>query len=86
VSAAGTAAASRPAAQRRKVWLFLISAAMPARCSRVPGSFWMFINSINYLWSFGIGFVVYLILMQTSLKGKSFVTEEEHEAFTERAA
>jgi NCS1 family nucleobase:cation symporter-1 len=52
----------------------------------VQGSFWMFINSINYLWSFGIGFVVYLILMQTSLKGKSFVTEEEHEAFTERAA
>ena len=51
----------------------------------VQGSFWTFINSINYVWSFVIGFVVYLILMKTSLAGKSYVTEEEHEAFTERA-
>lgn len=51
----------------------------------MKGSFWLFINSINYIWSFVIGFIVYVILMKTSLAGKSFVTEEEHEAFTERA-
>ena len=51
----------------------------------VQGSFWTFINAINYIWSFVIGFVVYVILMKTSLAGKSFVTEEEHEAFTDRA-
>ena len=51
----------------------------------VKGSFWTFINSINYIWSFVIGFVIYIILMKTSLAGKSYVTEEEHEAFTERA-
>lgn len=51
----------------------------------VSGAFIGFINSINYLWSFVVGFVVYVILMKTSLAGKSFVTEEEHEAFTERA-
>ena len=51
----------------------------------VQGSFWTFINSINYVWSFVIGFVVYVLLMKTSLAGNSDVTEEEHEAFTERA-
>ena len=51
----------------------------------VEGSFWTFINSINYVWSFIIGFIVYVILMKTSLAGNSNVTEEEHEAFTERA-
>ena len=50
----------------------------------VQGSFWTFINSINYVWSFVIGFVVYILLMKTSLAGNSSVTEEEHEAFTER--
>ena len=49
------------------------------------GAFFGFINSINYIFSFVVGFVVYVILMKTSLAGKSFVTEEEHEAFTERA-
>ena len=49
------------------------------------GAFFVFVNSINYIWSFVIGFVVYIILMKTSLAGKSFVTEEEHEAFTDRA-
>ena len=49
----------------------------------VGGSFIGFINNINYVWSFCVGFVVYIILMKTSLAGKSFVTEEEHEAFTE---
>ena len=51
----------------------------------VQGSFWTFINSINYVWSFVVGFVVYILLMKTSLAGNSSVTEEEHEAFTERA-
>ena len=51
----------------------------------VQGSFWTFINSINYVWSFVIGFVVYILLMKTSLAGNSSITEEEHEAFTERA-
>ena len=50
----------------------------------VQGGFWTFINSINYVWSFVIGFVVYILLMKTSLAGNSSVTEEEHEAFTER--
>ena len=51
----------------------------------VQGSFWTFINSINYVWSFVIGFVVYILLMKTSLAGNSHITEEEHEALTERA-
>ena len=51
----------------------------------LEGSFWTFINSINYIWSFVLGFVVYVLLMKTSLAGNSYVTEEEHEAFTERA-
>lgn len=50
------------------------------------GGFFTFINSINYIWSFVIGFVVYLILMKTGMAGNSNVTEEEHEAFTERRA
>ena len=49
------------------------------------GTFFTFVNSINYVWSFVIGFVVYVILMKTSMAGNSFVTEEEHEAFTDRA-
>ena len=51
----------------------------------VQGSFWTFINSINYIWSFVLGFVIYVLLMKTSLAGNSYVTEEEHESFTERA-
>ena len=51
----------------------------------MQGAFWTFINSINYIWSFVLGFIVYIILMKTNLAGKSFVTEEEHEDFTDRA-
>ena len=51
----------------------------------VQRSFWTFINSINYIWSFVLGFVIYVLLMKTSLAGNSYVTEEEHESFTERA-
>ena len=46
------------------------------------GGFFTFVNSINYVWSFVLGFVVYVCLMKTSLAGNSFVTEEEHEQFT----
>ncbi len=48
----------------------------------VSGPFWNFINSINYVWSFVIGFVVYALLMKTKLAGNSYITDEEHEAFT----
>lgn len=51
----------------------------------VQGAFWSFINSINYIWAFVVAFVVYVVLMKTSMAGKSNVTEEEQEAFTERA-
>lgn len=51
----------------------------------VSGSFFTFINSINYIWSFTLGFVVYVILMKTNMAGNSFVTEEDHEQFTDRA-
>lgn len=51
----------------------------------VQGSFWTFMNCTNYITAFVIGFVLYVILMKTSLAGKSFVTAEEHEAFTERS-
>ena len=49
----------------------------------VSGSFFVFINAINYIWSFVIGFVLYVILMKTSLAKNSYVTEEDHENFTE---
>ena len=51
----------------------------------VSGPVITFINSINYLFSFAVGFILYIVLMKTSLAGNSYVTEEEHEAFTERA-
>ena len=50
------------------------------------GAFFTFVNSINYVRSFVIAFILYLILMKTSLAGNSYVTEEEHEAFTKREA
>ncbi|MCQ2546399.1 MAG: cytosine permease [Clostridia bacterium] len=51
----------------------------------VGGSFIGFVNTINYVWSFIIGFVLYIILMKTGMKGNSDVSEEEHEAFTSRS-
>ena len=48
------------------------------------GGFLNFVNSINYVWSFVVAFVLYIILMKTGMAGRSFVTEEEHEAFTQR--
>jgi len=51
----------------------------------LEGSFWTFINSISYIWSFVIGFAVYVLLMRTPLAGNSFVSEAEHDSFTETA-
>ncbi|MEA4922125.1 MAG: NCS1 family nucleobase:cation symporter-1 [Eubacteriaceae bacterium] len=51
----------------------------------VKGGFWTFINSINYVWSFAIGFIVYILLMKTSMKGNSYIEEDEYESFTERS-
>jgi NCS1 family nucleobase:cation symporter-1 len=46
----------------------------------VEGSFMTFINSINYVWSFVIGFVVYVILMKTSLAKDSKISDAEFAA------
>ena len=51
----------------------------------VGGAVITFINSINYIFSFAVGFILYIVLMKTSMAGNSYVSEEEHEAFTERA-
>lgn len=44
--------------------------------------FWQFLAEWNYIWSFVIGFVVYVLLMKTSLACKSYVTEEEYAQIT----
>lgn len=44
------------------------------------GSFLNAINTVNYLWSFAIGFIVYVLLMRTDLAGNSRLTAEEVEA------
>ena len=51
----------------------------------VSGGFITFVNSISYIWSFVLGFIVYMLLMKTSLAKNSYVTEEEHESLTDRA-
>ncbi len=48
----------------------------------VSGGFWTFLAEWNYIWSFVIGFIVYVLLMKTSLAGKSYVTEEEYAQIT----
>ena len=48
----------------------------------VDNAFFTAINSINYIWSFVVGMVVYIILMKTSMAGNSFVTEEEYAEIT----
>ena len=50
----------------------------------MDGSFWEIINSVSYIWSFIIGFILYVLLMQTKMGKSSYVTSEEHESFTER--
>ncbi|MBP0978398.1 MAG: cytosine permease [Oscillospiraceae bacterium] len=49
----------------------------------MSGGFWTFLAEWNYVWSFVIGFIVYLILMKTSLAGKSYLTEEEYAEITQ---
>ena len=44
--------------------------------------FWTFLAEWNYIWSFAIGFIVYVLLMKTSMAGKSYVTEEEYAQIT----
>ena len=44
--------------------------------------FWIFLAEWNYIWSFAIGFIVYVLLMKTSMAGKSYVTEEEYAQIT----
>lgn len=51
----------------------------------VEGPFWKFINSINYFWSFILGFVIYILLMKTSLAKDSYLSDEEHEEMTKHA-
>ncbi len=50
-----------------------------------PG-FLDYLAANGYIVSFAIGFFVYLLLMKTSLAGNSFLSEDEHEALTDRAA
>ncbi len=47
------------------------------------GAFGTVVNSINYVISFGVSFIVYVLLMKNETASQ--VSEEEHEAFTERA-
>ena len=65
---------------------WVVAFILPLLVYFVPATgFLAFVNDINYVWSFVVGFIVYIILMKTSLKCNSEVSEEEHEAFTERA-
>ena len=50
----------------------------------IGGGFISFVNTINYVWSFCIAFIVYWLLMKTSLACNSDMSEEEHEATTMR--
>lgn len=46
----------------------------------IPGAFGTFIayvNSVNYLFSFAVGFIVYVLLMKTGMAKNSRLTEEE---------
>lgn len=49
----------------------------------MSGGFWTFLAEWNYVWSFVIGFVVYVILMKTGMAGNSYITEEEYAQITE---
>ncbi len=44
------------------------------------GTFITYINAINYIWSFVIGFVLYVILMNTGMAKDSKLTPEEFQA------
>lgn len=48
--------------------------------------FWAFIYAINYIWSFCVSFVLYIILMKTGLAKNSYVTQEEYDIFTDETS
>ena len=53
--------------------------------ANLTGGFWTFMNCTNYVTAFVIGFVVYILLMKSPGFAKdSFVSEEDHEALTQR--
>ena len=53
--------------------------------ANLTGGFWTFMNCTNYVTAFVIGFVVYILLMKSPGYAKdSFVSEEDHEALTQR--
>lgn len=41
------------------------------------GAFLNAINTINYIWSFAVGFFAYIIMMKAPIAGNSALTEEE---------
>lgn len=41
------------------------------------GTLITYINSINYVWSFAVGFIVYVLLMKTSMAKNSALSDEE---------
>lgn len=44
-----------------------------------------YINSVNYIWSFVVGFVVYVLLMKTSMAKDSSISDEDFEAIEKTA-
>ena len=44
------------------------------------GAFLDAINTINYIWSFAVGFIVYVLLMRTSMACDSTMTDEDFKA------
>lgn len=72
-------------------WAAIISWAVAFIIPLLPyfgagGGFLIFVNSINYIWSFVIGFFLYIILMQTGLAKNSSISEEEYKSFTEEVS
>lgn len=57
----------------------LITYFQPATASNGFWTLITYINSINYIWSFIVGFVVYVLLMKTSMAKDSNISDEEFE-------
>lgn len=58
----------------------LITYFQPAGASNGFWTLITWINSINYIWSFVIGFIVYVLLMKTSMAKDSYISDEEFKA------
>lgn len=56
-----------------------------AGIGKAMGAFGSFIGATNYFISFILAFVIYVLLMKTSMAQNSFITNDEHEQFTQRA-